>query len=86
MCGVAVQAVVSSQLQMNLFLTLPIFSAFVCHDVPNDVGGLGRDGSGDASLFESRFHDQINTQEVKHERFLISTRQNNVRIFGIRCL
>ena len=27
-----------------------------------------------------------NTQEVKHERFLISTRQNNVPIFGIRCL
>ena len=27
-----------------------------------------------------------NTQEVKNERFLISTRQNNVRIFGIRCL
>ena len=27
-----------------------------------------------------------NTQEVKNECFLISTRQNNVRIFGIRCL
>ena len=27
-----------------------------------------------------------NTHEVKNERFLISTRQNNVRIFGIRCL
>ena len=25
------------------------------------------------------------TQEDKKERFLISTRQNNVRIFGIRC-
>ena len=28
----------------------------------------------------------IETQEVKNERFLISTRQNNVRIFGIHCL
>ena len=27
-----------------------------------------------------------NTQEVKHEPFLISTRQHNVSIFGIRCL
>ena len=27
-----------------------------------------------------------NPQEVKYERFLISTRQSNVRIFGIRCL
>ena len=27
-----------------------------------------------------------NTQEVTHERFLISTRQNNVRFFGISCL
>ena len=29
---------------------------------------------------------QIKTHEVKNERFLISTRQNNVGIFGIRCL
>ena len=27
-----------------------------------------------------------NTQEIKNERFLISTRQNNVRIVSIRCL
>ena len=27
-----------------------------------------------------------NTQEVKNERLLISTRQNNVRVFGILCL
>ena len=27
-----------------------------------------------------------NTQEVNNERFLISTRQNHVRIFGIPCL
>ena len=26
-----------------------------------------------------------NTQEVNNERFFMSTRQNNVRIFGIRC-
>ena len=28
----------------------------------------------------------LNTQEVKNERFLIWTRQNNVRIFGKCCL
>ena len=27
-----------------------------------------------------------NTQEVKNDRFLIPRRQNNVRIFDIRCL
>ena len=27
-----------------------------------------------------------NTHELKNERFLISTRQNNVKIFGIRRL
>ena len=37
-------------------------------------------------LWFGRILTDQNTQEVKNERFLISTRQNNVRIFGIRCL
>ena len=34
----------------------------------------------------SPFISDQNTQEAKNERFFISTTQNNVRIFGIRCL
>ena len=39
----------------------------------------------DSWMISSCFSSQ-NTQEVKNERYLISTRQNNVRIFGIRTL
>ena len=38
------------------------------------------------SIEINRTFTEQNTQEVKNEHFLISTRQNNVRIFGIRCL
>ena len=33
----------------------------------------------------TKFKGNQNTQEVNNERFLISTRQNNVRIVGMRC-
>ena len=34
---------------------------------------------------EKKERKNTHTQEVKNERFLMLTRQNNVRIFGIRC-
>ena len=40
----------------------------------------------DKSLCLSVLEMNQNTQEVQSERFLMSTRQDHVRIFGIRCL
>ena len=47
------------------------------------VGVWGVGGGGGAVAFKKT---NQNTQEVKNERFLISTMQSSVRIFGIRCL
>ena len=50
------------------------------------IGGFGMVSSGipgdQASIICVLDFLNQNTQEVKHERFLITTRQNNVRIFG----